>query len=150
MRSHPLRVLGSTPNKRGFTLIEALVASLIVSVSLMALVTLWRFGFDLTAKTDNLGVAYNIARHEMERVKLQGFDNAQDGATTTYYTAQGAAVMTAGAGTTYRFQATTTVTTYGAYSSYDATRSVTITVVSLLPTPVTLYHTGTELTKSGI
>ncbi len=143
-----MRVLRSTPNKRAFTLIEALVATLIVSVSLMALVTLWRFGFDLTSKTDDVGVACNVARHEMERVKLQGFDNAQDGTTTTYYTAQGAAQT--GPGASNRFQATTTVTTYGAYPSYDATRTVTITVVSLLPTPVTLYHTGTELTKSGI
>jgi len=60
-------------NRRGMTLIELLVAVLILGVSLAGLVGLWAFSFNTTAHSQDIGVAYSIARQEIERVRNIGF-----------------------------------------------------------------------------
>ena len=55
--------------RRGVTLIELLVALLILGVSLIALVGLWGFGFNVTGDSQDLAVAYSVARQEIERAK---------------------------------------------------------------------------------
>ncbi len=60
--------------RRGVTMIEGLVAALILAVSLMGLMNAWLFSFGLTQKTDEIADAYNIARAEVERIRALGFD----------------------------------------------------------------------------
>ena len=135
-------------NRGGFTIIEALIAVVIMFTSVAAMVSLWDFSFRMTTNADNEGVAYTIGRHETERIKQSGFDFAPEGSYTTYYSALGVAHSVQQDGD--RFRVTTTVTSMGAYPSYDSTRTVTVTVVSLLPKVETLYRTGTLLVKAGI
>ena len=136
-----------TQRRSGFTIIEALVAVLITSMSVAALVSLWNFAFRITTRADNQGVAYSIGRHSLEQIKQSGFDFAPEGASTVYCDAQGNEHQARQAGDA--FQITTNVASQGPYPSYDATRTVTLTVV-LLTTGEQLYQSGTLLVKAGI
>ena len=131
----------------GFTLVEVLVATLIMAVSVAAMVSLFRFAFNMTTKANFQGIAYAIGRREMEQVKLAGFDFAPDGTTITNYTNLGSPT---GQGQTVVFRATTSVTTYGSPGSYASHRIVTITVTTVQNTADTLYQSGTQLSKAGI
>ena len=133
---------------RGFTLIESLVASLIMASSVMAMISLWYFTFGLTVKSDNVGAGYTVGRRAMERVKLSGFEYAPEGATTLFYDLQGGS-ESAAQSTKHRMRAVTTITSDAGYPSYDAARKVVITV-TLLSTGQTVYQTGATLTKRGI
>lgn len=59
--------------RRGLTLIELLVASLILAVSLMALVATWFNMLTATIDTDDRGAAYECARIVLERAHVNGF-----------------------------------------------------------------------------
>ncbi len=59
--------------QRGLTLIEALVAALIVGVSLTALMSAWLYSFHMTRRTDELTVAYNLGRMSVERMRAMGY-----------------------------------------------------------------------------
>ncbi len=59
--------------RRGLTLIELLVALLLIGVAVAGLVALWPFGFTMTRLSQDLGVGYNVARQEMERAKNIGY-----------------------------------------------------------------------------
>jgi prepilin-type N-terminal cleavage/methylation domain-containing protein len=59
--------------QRGLTLIEVLVALLLLAAGLSGLMGLWTFGFNVTRHSQDLGVGYNIARQEIERAKNIGF-----------------------------------------------------------------------------
>ena len=132
----------------GFTIIEALIASLIMASSVMAMISLWNFTFNLTVKADNVGAAYMVGRHAMERVKLAGFDYAAEGATTLYYDQQGGS-ESATQGAQHRMRMVTNIVSDAGYPSYSAVRTVVITV-TVLNTGQTLYTTGATLTKKGI
>lgn len=58
---------------RGVTLVEALVALLIVGSSMAAMVSLWQFSYRITNRNDASGAAYNIGRRALERMKQGGF-----------------------------------------------------------------------------
>ena len=75
--------------RRAFSLIEALVASLVAAVALLGMVQLWSFSFNTTRATDQQGVGYNIGRLALERVKLSGFDYTTEGSITRYYDKEG-------------------------------------------------------------
>ena len=60
-------------SRRGLTLIELLVAMLIVGVALTGLISLFFFGFRTTEGAQDMGIAYNISRQELERVRNIGF-----------------------------------------------------------------------------
>ncbi len=137
-----------TGGTRGFTIIEALIASLIMASSVMAMISLWNFTFNLTVKADNVGAAYTVGRHAMERVKLAGFDYATEGVTTLYYDQQGGS-ESANKGAQHRLRMVTNIVSDPGYPSYSAVRTVIITV-TVLNTGQTLYTTGATLTKKGI
>lgn len=137
-----------TGRPRGFTLIESLVASLIMACSVIAMISLWRFTFSLTVKSDDVGAGYLIGRRAMERVKLAGFDFAPEGANTLYYDRQGGS-ESAAKSTQHQLRAVTSITSDAGYPSYNAARQVIITV-TLLSTGETVYQTGATLTKKGI
>lgn len=145
LRRHGRACMGRA---RGFTIIEALIASLIMASSVMAMISMWYFTFGLTVKADNVGAAYTVGRHAMERVKLAGFDYAAEGTTTLYYDQQGGSESTA-QGAQHRMRMVTTISSEAGYPSYSAARAVVITV-TVLNTGQTLYTTGATLTKRGI
>jgi prepilin-type N-terminal cleavage/methylation domain-containing protein len=70
---------------RGLTLVELLVALLLVGVALGALVALWPLGFTTTQRSQDIGVGYNVARQEIERAKNMGFLLLPEGTWTTAY-----------------------------------------------------------------
>lgn len=62
-----------TAGCRGVTLVEALVALLIVGASMAAMVSLWQFSYRITNRNDATGAAYNIGRRTVEHMKQGGF-----------------------------------------------------------------------------
>lgn len=60
-------------NPSGFTLVEVLVAMIILVVCLMGLVETWTYMFNATTSTDDRGAAYQCARMVVERAKETGY-----------------------------------------------------------------------------
>lgn len=75
--------------KRGFSLIEVLVASMVAAVALLGMVRLWSFSFNTTRSSDQQGVGYNVGRLALERIKMTGFDYTSEGDIFRYYNPQG-------------------------------------------------------------
>lgn len=149
-RSRSRRAGSRRRRQGGFTLIEALVASLIMAVSVSAMVSLFYFAFNMTMKADSQGVAYTIGRREMEQVKLAGFEFAPDGTTTPGYDKYGNPAT----GQDVVFRATTIIVTKNdpgsSAGSYASHRIVNITVVAVKNSRDILYRSGTHLAKAGI
>ncbi len=64
-------MLLSICNRKGITLIEVLVSSVLISVGVMALLTLLPSGWRLSGTSDLLGRAAGILQGEMERNEIQ-------------------------------------------------------------------------------
>lgn len=60
-------------NQRGFTFIELLVAVLLMAVALTGLLLCFSHGLSMARHSEDAGVAYSIARQEIERVRNIGF-----------------------------------------------------------------------------
>jgi Tfp pilus assembly protein PilV len=141
---------------RGVSLVELLIAGLLLSISMMAMVQMWAFAYRVTANTDDKGIAYNLGRQAMETVKMSGFDNAAEGSSTAYYNGQQVAQ---GNSATARYSVTTSVVSSavnsgtagqsGAVPSSFAIRTVSVTV-SLVSGGTVLYQTSTYLVRAGI
>jgi prepilin-type N-terminal cleavage/methylation domain-containing protein len=58
---------------RGFSLVEVLVALLLLAVVLGGMLSLWSFGFNATRHSQRIAVGYNIGRRQVERVRAIGF-----------------------------------------------------------------------------
>lgn len=67
--------LNGKPKRRGFTLVEALVASLVIALSLAALVTIWTTSLTQIEQSRRFEVASQLVRHDLEKAKVQGFWN---------------------------------------------------------------------------
>lgn len=61
--------------KAGFTLVEALIASLVFAVGIAAMVTLWITAERVNLNSKYVSLASQLARHDLERMRGQGFDN---------------------------------------------------------------------------
>jgi len=72
-------------SRRGLTLIELLVALLLLAVAISGLAGLWSFGFNTTRRSQDTGVAYNIARREIEKARNLGFMILPETTTTITY-----------------------------------------------------------------
>jgi Tfp pilus assembly protein PilV len=136
--------------------VELLVAGLLLSIGLMAIVQTWTYSFFVTASSDDSAVAYTLGRQAVERAKTSGFTNAAEGTTTTYYTGNQSSMP---GGTSSRYTVRTTIAsdvmtsgtsgqTGGVAASY-ALRNVTVTV-SLTSGGTVLYQTSTYLCRGGI
>jgi len=75
--------------ERGLTLIELMVALLLLAVSLSGLIGLWAFGFNTTAHSQDIGVAYSVARHEIERGRMIGYLLLPEQSWSTSYDGRG-------------------------------------------------------------
>jgi uncharacterized protein (TIGR02598 family) len=143
--------------KRGFSLIEVLVASMVAAVALLGMVRLWSFSFNTTRATDQQGVGYNVGRLALERMKMTGFDYTAEGTVVRYYDAKG----TGESGTqqqTSAFRLTATVQSDKlAYHSQtgetrpapDALREVLVTVHRLEDSRL-VFSGRTNLARSGL
>ena len=144
-------------SRRGTTLVELLVAGLLLAVGMMGLVNTWLFSFRVTENTDNSAIAYSLGRYAIERVKMNGFLNASEGTSEAYY--NGNQVSVAQNAATVRFRVTTsvisdavksgTIGVAGAVPADNALRTVTITV-RLQPAGTTLYQTNTYMARAGV
>jgi hypothetical protein len=141
--------------QRGAGYIEVLVSSLILSLSLLAALSLYGFSMNLIDKTGDEGVAYNIARKALENAREAGFSgvNLPEGTLTLYYDSVG----TSEGGTqqsTSRFRMLRTVTSdkhvIGSTNpAPNAVRSVVIEV-SYVGSGDVIERTGTVLVRSGV
>ena len=144
-------------SERGVTYIELLVASLLMAIGLMGLVNTWFYSYQMTTNTDDSGIAYNLGRFSLERVKMNGFKNAAEGTSNLYYSGNEVAVAAGSA--TCRYTATTSVTSSsvksgtigvaGAVPADAALRTVVITV-KMYSTNAVIYQTTTYLSRAGI
>lgn len=140
-------------SEHGGTFVEIMIAGLLLSIGMMALVNVWLFAFRVTTNTDDKVIAYNLGRQAMERVKMAGFSSAAEGTTIQYFTGDQAQVTSG-----YRFKVTTYIVsdqvssgtpgTAGAVPADSALRTVTVTV-QLHPTNETLYQSSTYLVRAG-
>ena len=152
----------------GLQLVELLVAGVITSVSLAAIVSMFVFAFSLTKSHDDKSVGYNIARLELEYIRSEGFSNAivvkdingvvtskyQDGTRTTYYSPAGVALANStGAGYSATLVVTSdkfdTVSGGALRPAADCSRTVIVTIRSL-PSNTVVHTDGTILVRSGI
>lgn len=147
-------------SEHGGSFVELMVAGLLLSIGLMAIVNLWTFSFRVTTNTDDIGIGYQLGRQAMERVKMSGFSSASEGSTTNYYT--GDQALTTSSSSTRRYAVTTNIVSdqvtsgtpgvAGAVPADGALRTVTITVQLIEGGQVvrTLYQTTTYLVRAGI
>jgi Tfp pilus assembly protein PilV len=144
----------SRRRERGVTFVELLVAGLLLSIGLMALVNVWSYSFFVTGKSDDSAIAYNLGRQTIERVKTSGFSSALEGAETNYYDGDQVLQASPAGG---RFVVTTNISSdmmqtgtsgqSGGVAGSAALRSVTVSVSS---GGTTLYQTSTYLCRAGI
>jgi Tfp pilus assembly protein PilV len=132
-----------------------LVAGLLLSIGLMAIVQTWTYSFFVTASSDDSTVAYNLGRQAIERTKTSGFDAAPEGVVNVYY--NGNQTQTSSSISRYTVRTTIvsdivksgTAGATGAVPDPYALRSVT-TRVTLTTGGSVLYQTSTYLCRAGI
>lgn len=145
--------------RRGASLIEVLVATIILSVCLSAILGLASFAFNITGQSDERSIAYAVGRDAIELVRTQGFDYAvggtgADGSETFYYDRDGVKL---GSSTGAEYSATITVTSDVSETTADgsvrptdqAIRTVIVVVVRL-STGQEVHREGTMLARSGV
>lgn len=67
---------------RGFTLIETLVAALVIALCVAALITIWTASLTQIEQSRRFEVASQLVRHDLENAKAQGFWNLPLGTMT--------------------------------------------------------------------
>ena len=68
--------------KRGFTLLEVLIATAIFSVCVTALIGAFSAGMFATSDVENIALALNIAQARMEQIKNTDFGNVSNSGPT--------------------------------------------------------------------
>lgn len=145
------RRVSSRSRRRAFTLIEVLIASVVVGVCIAAIVSMWSFAFGLSATADRQSIGYSLGRRAMEEVKQTGFQDSTEGTTTIYYDKTGGS-RSATQASNHMFSVTTVVATdvmNGSSPAPTALRTVTITV-NFISTGASVYSCTTYLARAGI
>lgn len=144
--------------RRGTTLMEVLVASLIVSFCVTGLVNVWYFAVNMTVKTNDLSTSINLARQQMETIKETGFTYTSEAPATSpivhYYDINENNVDSTPSSA--RYTVSTTVVSDATVSGSNpvtptntALRTVTVTV-ALKSSGATLYQLVSYLARSGV
>ncbi|MGC4047854.1 MAG: prepilin-type N-terminal cleavage/methylation domain-containing protein [Armatimonas sp.] len=156
--------------RRGFTLIETLVAALLLSLSIAAMVTLWGLGRRLTEQSRDMAEHIAVARQEAERDKALLYNGVFINSTGNYtahnpqrtdYTATGQVLATnlaanaaATTGAYYRAVSTYTIVTTG--SETDPKRKLGIQIIQVFPksgsgfSATASYQTTVFYTSAGV
>ncbi|MCS6859008.1 MAG: hypothetical protein NZT92_01655 [Abditibacteriales bacterium] len=74
MRRH----IGRVTRCAGVSFIEMIVAVLLLGTALLGMIALWTVALSFTVDSSDTGVAYNLGRHAMERLKEKGFYYLRD------------------------------------------------------------------------
>ena len=136
----------------GFSLIEVLVAGLIISTSVVGMMQFAIVDFGLTSKSISMSAACTVGRSAIEAVRLAGFANAVEGTQTTYYDSNGSYPPATTSSSLSTFAAQTTIVSdllNGSTPAPGALRTVTVTV-SLISTGQVVYQTYTTLASGGV
>ncbi len=137
---------------RGFTMIEVLVAGVILATSVLGLIRFIYVDYNLTSKSGYMGAAYTCGRSAIEEAHLVGFMGATEGNTYEYYDSLGSypPLATQASGSVYKV--TTNVSTdqisLGVPQPH-ALRTVSVTV-ALISTGQTIYQTYSALASGGV
>lgn len=134
--------------RKGLTLIELLVALVLLAIAIMGLVSVFSFGFNVTRHSQDVGVTYSIARQEIERVRNIGFMLAPEATWVMGYDGLGNPTTE----TPPHFTATTTVQTIpdeDGELNLTCLRNVTVQVRAREGNEL-LFETTTCLTRAGI
>jgi prepilin-type N-terminal cleavage/methylation domain-containing protein len=133
---------------RGFTLVELLMALLLLALALSGLVMLWSFGFNTTAHSRDIGVAYSVARQEIESARGLGYMLLPEGSWTVSYDGEGHPTTEANP----RFTAVCTGATIPLPTGEIDSRCLRALTVQVLargrPEPV--FETTTYFTRGGV
>lgn len=136
------------------TLVESLVASVIIAVCIMGVVSLWGFSMNMTTNTDDRAVGYNLVRRAVEKAKSLGFSGAPEGTAVLYYDAAGGGES--GSRGNLKFSVMTVVTSSlfeiqnGVTRPADnAVRTVVVTVRTV-SNGATVEKGGTLLVRGGL
>jgi prepilin-type N-terminal cleavage/methylation domain-containing protein len=74
----------SVRRSRGFTLVEVLMAMVILAIILMTLISVFIYGYNVISRTKQLAVATQVCQAEVERIRGLSFDSLSSlGATFT-------------------------------------------------------------------
>jgi len=68
---------------KGFTLLETIMAVVIISVGMTAIISAYNTGILFSSDIENTDIALNIARQEMEEIKKTTFDSIVDAGPTS-------------------------------------------------------------------
>ena len=141
--------------RRGLSYVEVLMSGLILSIGVMGLVGMWSFAFNMTVRTDQMGVAYALSRQALESIKAEYVRNvkanpAYDPASmvrdlTTYYDGNQTAVSEGSPNKQYAVRTVIAMAQSGNPALYGAT----VTVRRVQDNQV-LYSSNTYLVKAGI
>lgn len=133
---------------RGISLIELLVALLLLALAISGLVVLWGFGFNTTAHSRDIGVAYSVARQEIESARGMGYMLLPEGSWTVGYDGEGHPTAEANP----RFTATCTGATIPLPTGEIDSRCLRTLTVQVMargrPGPV--FETTTYFTRGGV
>jgi Tfp pilus assembly protein PilV len=142
--------------RRGVTLMETLVCTAVLAVSLMGLGTLGAFSFGMETRVDDQGIACSLARNAIESVKMTGFAYTPEIPASSPQLAYYDATESAVAASASRYTVSTTVVSDLTVSGSNpvtpapnALRTVTVTVTRT-STGEPLAQMVTYLCQGGI
>jgi type II secretory pathway pseudopilin PulG len=130
------------------TLVELLVATLLLGVALGGLIAIWPFGYNVTRRSQDVAIGYNIARQEVERAKNVGFMLLPEATWTTGYDGLGQPTSDESP----HFTAVTTLQTIPDVNGELNTRCLRLLEVRVTERDVNgvVFETETYLTRGGV
>jgi prepilin-type N-terminal cleavage/methylation domain-containing protein len=147
---------------RGVTFIEVLVSVAILAMSLLAMMSLWAFNYNLTQDHGTQNYGLNLARRVVEDSKLGGFYALPEGEFTIYADAEGG-IQGGAAQADSQFRVVVTVASDRLFLDQEgnvigpadnAIRQLTVSVFDLQEvtgtTPRLVARTGTFFARSGV
>jgi len=138
--------------RRGFSLMEVLVAGLIIATSVVGMMQFAFMDYGMTGQSTNMSAATSIGRSAIEAVRMAGFANAPEGTQTVYYDMNGDYPPATTSSSSSIYAAQTIITSdilNGSTPAPGALRTVQVKV-SLISTGQVVYTTYTYLASGGV
>lgn len=132
--------------QRGLTLVELLIAAVILAVSLMGLLNLGLYTYSLTRSNDEVATAYSLGRAAVERLRGMGYVFARPSDVPQWYSVDMQALGSS-AGAYYRVD-TSLINGEDAPAAHLNLREIVV-VVTRVSDGTELYRTHTYLAIGG-